>query len=434
MDDPQRDAAPDPQSAYSSYLTTDDGPQTADGGPSTGDGTSIASPAMGSGDRQRMVIGAIVAAVLIALLVVLALRGDLGQFLQIGILFVPLAALAALAYAGQKNITAMVFAYIVLALTGAGVVLYSLATLLLGYVIDWDAFNSVVSSGGLVGRSDLQGVFDPSAGAGLLLALLLFFVATLLTAAMLFRPVRVLVSKIIPIDPDNFVHKIALSILTLILFSCFIPLIVLDGKPPLLNLVEGSGTTIGGQSIGVQPLDLVYQFIWTIPATFVAAGWPVARRFPAMLKRLGLVRPTTTQVVFGLVFGLVLAVAAAFVIDPGITWLWHTLGWETTNTAAFDKLLSSLVTPVGAVLIGVTAGLGEELAVRGLLQPRIGLVASNLVFTGFHAFQYGLDGLLSVFIIGMILGVVRARTNTTTSAIVHGTYDFTLVLAQAIFS
>src|SRR4029453_9764699 len=112
------------------------------------------------------------------------------------------------------------------------------------------------------------------------------------------------------------------------------------------------------------------QFIWTIPATFVAAGWPVARKFPEMLRRLGLVRPTSTQVAFGLGFGLVLAAAAAFVIDPRIAWLWQAMGWQTTNTAAFDQLLSNLVTPAGAVLIGITAGLGEELAVRGLLQPR----------------------------------------------------------------
>jgi membrane protease YdiL (CAAX protease family) len=139
-------------------------------------------------------------------------------------------------------------------------------------------------------------------------------------------------------------------------------------------------------------------------------------------------------VLFGLGFGVVLAAVAAFLIDPGINGLWKAMGWQTTNTAAFDQLLSNLVTPWGAVLIGITAGLGEELAVRGLLQPRIGIIASNLVFTGFHAFQYGVDGLLSVFIIGIILGVVRARTNTTTSAIVHGTYDFTLVMMSVILA
>jgi hypothetical protein len=373
----------------------------------------------------------------IALLILLYFIGGLGQFLQVGVLFLPLAVLGALAYAGTKNITAMVFAYIVLAMTGLGVVLYSLTTLALGYVADWDKFNALLGGQSVTSTlstsSAVEGVFSPNAGPGLLLAVLLYFVATLVAMSMLLRPVRVAVAKIMPIDPDNFVHKIALSILALIFLSCFIPLLVLGGKPPLLNLpLDGNGAGIGGQAISVQPLDLVYQFIWTIPATFVVAGWPIARRFPDMLKRLGLVRPTATQVAFGLGFGLVLALAAMFVIDPGITALWRALGWPTTDTAAFDKLLANLVTPAGAVLIGITAGLGEELAVRGLLQPRIGLIASNLVFTGFHAFQYGADGLLSVFIIGMILGVVRARTNTTTSAIVHGVYDFTLVLIAAL--
>jgi membrane protease YdiL (CAAX protease family) len=110
------------------------------------------------------------------------------------------------------------------------------------------------------------------------------------------------------------------------------------------------------------------------------------------------------------------------------------MGWPTTDTAAFEKLLSNLITPLGAVVIGVTAGIGEELMVRGLLQPRFGIVAAALFFTSLHAFQYSLDGLLSVFIIGCILGVVRARSNTTTSAIVHGVYDFVLVMASVLLA
>ncbi len=83
-------------------------------------------------------------------------------------------------------------------------------------------------------------------------------------------------------------------------------------------------------------------------------------------------------------------------------------------------------------MIGVTAGVGEEMVVRGVLQPRLGILVSNLFFVGLHAFQYGFDALLSVFIIGLILGIVRARTNTTTSAIAHGTYDFILVMISAL--
>jgi len=90
--------------------------------------------------------------------------------------------------------------------------------------------------------------------------------------------------------------------------------------------------------------------------------------------------------------------------------------------------MAGLLSPPGAIVIGVTAGLGEELAVRGVLQPRLGILLSNVFFTSLHALQYNWDGLLSVFLLGLVLGVIRQRTNTTTSAITHGTYDAILVL------
>jgi hypothetical protein len=54
---------------------------------------------------------------------------------------------------------------------------------------------------------------------------------------------------------------------------------------------------------------------------------------------------------------------------------------------------------------------------------------------GYGAFSVSpsqLDALLSVFTIGLILGIIRSRSNTTTSAIVHGVYDFILVFTSAI--
>jgi membrane protease YdiL (CAAX protease family) len=119
-------------------------------------------------------------------------------------------------------------------------------------------------------------------------------------------------------------------------------------------------------------------------------------------------------------------------LDAGIGWLWDTMGWQRTNAEAFEQLLGAAISPIGAVLIGVTAGLGEEMVVRGALQPRLGLLLSNLFFTSLHAFQYGFDALLSVFVVGLVLGVVRARSNTTTSSIVHGLYDFILVMISAL--
>lgn len=389
-------------------------------------GVSSGSPQRREISRQSLLTAGIIVAVLLAAIVLLAIVGELNSFFGIGVVFIPLAALAAFAYGGARNAVAAVFAYITLAIVIFGLFFNSLTYVVIGFVRDWNRFNQILSEPGALNSTTLSGVFDPNAGGGILLGVLLLFLAILLSAAMLFKPVRVLVSRIMPIDPDNFVHKIALSVLTMILLSSFIPLLILGGKPPLLNV------DLSNPAFATGPEDLVYQFVWTIPVAMIAAGWPIARRFKAALERLGFVRPTTWQVGFGLGAGLVLAIVASYLIDPGINWVWQTLGWPTTDTAAFEKLLANLITPVGAILIGVTAGVGEEMAVRGLLQPRIGLIASNLVFTSLHAFQYGLDGLLSVFLIGLILGIVRARTNTTTSAILHGTYDFALVFWSVI--
>ena len=177
-------------------------------------------------------------------------------------------------------------------------------------------------------------------------------------------------------------------------------------------------------------LDLLYGLAWMLPLALIAAGYPLRRSFRATLERLGFVRPTRNQVLFGLgaAVGLVLLMNG---VDRAITWLWTQAGWPTTDVEAFERLLGAGISPVGAVVIGATAGVGEEVVTRGLLQPRFGLLLPNLGFTAAHAFQYAPDALLGVFIVGMILAYVRARTNTTTAAVVHGTYDFILVMLSA---
>ncbi|HYM97586.1 MAG TPA: CPBP family intramembrane glutamic endopeptidase, partial [Candidatus Sulfotelmatobacter sp.] len=65
----------------------------------------------------------------------------------------------------------------------------------------------------------------------------------------------------------------------------------------------------------------------------------------------------------------------------------------------------------------------EEILFRGALQPRIGLVATAILFTSIHT-QYGLSlDALSVFVIALGLGLIRKYTNTTTSGLCHVTYN-----------
>jgi len=74
----------------------------------------------------------------------------------------------------------------------------------------------------------------------------------------------------------------------------------------------------------------------------------------------------------------------------------------------------------------VAAGFGEEVSIRGLLQPRFGILLPALLFASLHAFQYSWDGLISVFLAGLVFAYIRRYSNTTTSAITHTVYDLVL--------
>jgi membrane protease YdiL (CAAX protease family) len=219
--------------------------------------------------------------------------------------------------------------------------------------------------------------------------------------------------------------------------TLFAPLAV-TGEPLLLTIInhftaadlgeqgKDLATQLGNQDL---LLDQVYSFLWLLPMGVVVVGWPLHRTLPYALRRVGFVIPKPWHVGFGLVLAVFLAVIMPGLVDPAIGRLWDLLHWPRTDEKAFEQLFKSMTSPIGAVVIGVTAGIGEELFARGILQPRLGILLSNLFFVSLHALQYNWDALLSVFIAGLILGVVRKKTNTTTSAIVHGTYDFLLVMA-----
>jgi hypothetical protein len=365
-----------------------------------------------------------IAAALIALglvlVTLLALPGGKPErFFVIGAQLAPLAILAALAYRGARNSATAFLSYVWLALVGAVLLLNALGNVFLVYLDDPYSGSAAT-------------MFKAGLGPALGWTVVLLSGVVILSLAAFARPVRVLVSRVIPINPDSFVHKIALCVIVLLIASSFVPLLVLEGRPPLLELVKNNnlGALDGAAELAIRPVDLVYQFIWVVPATLVAAGWLTIRNLGAVLARLGMVRPSMKQIAAATGLGVLFWAFSAFLLEPGINSLWRGLGWATTDVGAFGQLLSTLMTPLGAVLIGVTAGIGEEMAVRGLLQPRVGLIVSNLLFTSLHAFQYGFDALLSVFVVGLVLGLVRARSNTSTSAIMHAVYNFTTVMAQ----
>jgi membrane protease YdiL (CAAX protease family) len=268
----------------------------------------------------------------------------------------------------------------------------------------------------------------PGGGIQILLTFLGVFLAVPLGLLGYVPAVRRVFVQVRPFEETSFVHATALATVLAITLICFFPLIVLQAPPLLLWMEHIKDTPLVEEMSRQDNLHgELYGLIWLVPVALLAAGYPLRRGLRETLKRVGLVRPRGWQVAWGILAAanLVLLMTG---LDHKIGDLWERLGWPETDAKVFNDLMKFAINPLGAVVIGVTAGLGEELAVRGVLQPRLGILLSNLFFTSLHAFQYNFDGLLSVFLIGLILGVIRKYTNTTTSALVHGLYDFVLVL------
>lgn len=345
--------------------------------------------------------------------------GELSSFMMASTNVMPFAILAILAYlAGKSPDWAWFATGTWLAMMTAGVALMSLglsiAALTDGALLDPQTAPQFVP-GGLLQIALV--------GLGILLSCML----GLLT---LIRPLREALARRLPFNPASFVHTTALVTVIVISLICLMPLLIL-GSPPLLQLVDV--LVDGAADEGLQLRETLYGLIWTIPAALLAVGYGIRRDLTSALMRLGLVKPSMRQVGGGVVLALLLVLVVQL-LGAGIDWLWELLGWPVTDTEAFTELLAYAMNPLGAIIIGVSAGLGEELAVRGVLQPRMGILLSNLFFVSLHALQYSWDALLIVFVVGLACGVVRKYSNTSTAAIVHGVYNFTLIMMSISFA
>ncbi|HTR97134.1 MAG TPA: CPBP family intramembrane glutamic endopeptidase [Candidatus Acidoferrales bacterium] len=182
--------------------------------------------------------------------------------------------------------------------------------------------------------------------------------------------------------------------------------------PSMLSAVQQSGTSL------VDVSTLLSQMTGEIALALAGVGLFVRRDWSGARARLGLtaLRPRDALFVAG-------GVLAAMALNSGADWLerhafpgLYRSDTDITNTiAAHLPLWTSL-------LLGASAGVGEELAVRGALQPRLGIALSALVFACGHV-QYSWFGMASVGLLGVLLGVIRARSNTTTAIVVHAVYD-----------
>jgi membrane protease YdiL (CAAX protease family) len=94
----------------------------------------------------------------------------------------------------------------------------------------------------------------------------------------------------------------------------------------------------------------------------------------------------------------------------------------------YDETLVPLFAPLGpgaATVVGLSAGVGEELFFRGLLQPLVGLPAASVLFGAAHVAGRGMWGFgVWAALMGAALGTLAAATGGLLAPIVaHGAYD-----------
>jgi hypothetical protein len=157
---------------------------------------------------------------------------------------------------------------------------------------------------------------------------------------------------------------------------------------------------------------------------FAGVGLLVRRDLRESCTRLGLRWPRGADLVAALV-----AVVALYGINYGGELLqqrWFHSSWELDHR--MTEAMASGMKPWRIVLLGLSAGIGEEITMRGALQPRLGIPLTAAFFAVLHV-QYSWFGMVMIGVLGVILGILRQRTSTTSAIIAHGVYDMLAALS-----
>jgi membrane protease YdiL (CAAX protease family) len=243
-------------------------------------------------------------------------------------------------------------------------------------------------------------------------------IACLFTSMLAFMPliphVRRWLARWMDINPDSIVHTAAL---TLAIYQIGLSL----GQMALIGDLEN----LTDVELALTVWDVLLSGLPLVLFALLGVGLFIRRDGRGTLERLGLRAPTWKQLLAAVGITLLL-LGLDFAVN---------LGWQEVDPDGFDLLnrvteniFGNLITVGGALALGLSAGISEELLFRGAVQPRLGLLVATLLFTLGHL-QYGLTlATIEIFVIGLVLGLVRNRASTTICIVIHASYNTANVL------
>jgi membrane protease YdiL (CAAX protease family) len=163
-------------------------------------------------------------------------------------------------------------------------------------------------------------------------------------------------------------------------------------------------------------------FIAELPVlalALAAVGLGVTRDWRPALQRLGISWPAWWQPFLAVLVACLFLMLVPF--ENHLTFLltrrlYYAVGFVNYFTDYGASLKVELV-------FAVMAGICEETLFRGALQPRVGIVAAAALFAAIHTQYFATPIVATIFVHGLVLGLLRRNTNTTTAILAHGSYD-----------
>jgi membrane protease YdiL (CAAX protease family) len=214
-----------------------------------------------------------------------------------------------------------------------------------------------------------------------------------------------------PMDAKSAVDMSGLCVVLAIIGFLFVSYVV-SPEP----VEAGSETTIAA---------FLVQFLAEIAFAYILVGTLITRTFRQSTARLGLTVPSLATI--GIALAMVVVGLIVVAIGGALTTVFQP-DVSRDISRITDELTSDVQNPIGAVLFGLGAGAGEELLLRGAVQPRFGLLTTSVLFGLLHN-QYGVSFvLLGIFSMGVILGLERKYLGTTAAIITHAVFNMIVVL------
>lgn len=239
----------------------------------------------------------------------------------------------------------------------------------------------------------------------------------------LIRQIRQGLAQVTPMDPASPIDFSGLALILPVIAFLLFSLLTASGED------EGATTT---QLTGTETISaLVVNFLAFVGLAYIAVGYRNYRSGGEATARLGIRMPEREDILIGLA-----AVVPAFIfamIGSVLTSIFQPDVVDALNET-IDSMTSGVQNPAGAILLGLTTGIGEEVLFRGAIQPRFGILLSTGLWVLLHT-QYELTWvMLGLILMGIMLGLIRKYVSTTAAIITHAVYNALIVLMQSVIT